>query len=263
MYFDEKCIVITGATSGIGLSLLKALFKAGNCYICAVGRDDKKLNKIQRSFGGRVRTISSDLRQKEAVDTLFDTLTTPTEDWPGRIDIFIANAGIGYYEAFGQEGWDHIHDIYAINVFSPLYALGKLMRLPEGNRQFVIVASALAKAPIAGYALYSSTKGALDSFAAAFLREKHKNISLTVAYPVAIKTAFYKRGAQEMKVPLIRQSILENTKAILKAIREKKTHVYPSPLLRLGMALNHIFPVFQIYQSAEAKRFKRYTQPRD
>lgn len=259
MEFKGKNIVITGATSGIGLSLLDYFMRRKDCNVCAVGRNGEKLQRLGDKYGARLFCIKCDLSSKEEIDSMFEKLFHRSRGWEGDVDIFIANAGFGYYEKMQNADWEHINDIFSINCYSPMYSLLKMKELKRGKKfQFVITASGVAKIPLPGYSLYSASKAAVDAFATAFFNEKSKNIILSVVYPVAIKTPFYKKGAGGMKEPLMRQAMKANIENTVKGIYADKKYIYPSPVFRLYLILRNILPLSALYVFVERLRFKMW-----
>lgn len=259
MDYCGKNIVITGATSGIGLSLLDYFMQRGDCNVCAIGRNKDKLQKLRDKYGKRLFCVKCDVGKKEEVDLMFESLFRKDTEWEGNVDIFIANAGFGYYEKIRSADWMHIDNIFSVNCYSPIYSLFKMQECKKGRGfQFVIIASAVAKIPLPGYALYSATKASIDGFAKAFRYEKNRNIILSIVYPVTIKTPFYDKGINGMKEPLMRQTKRANTENIIKGIYENKRYIYPSAIFRLYLILRNLFPITQIYIFIEKLRFKKW-----
>jgi ribitol 2-dehydrogenase len=84
-----KVAVVTGASSGIGLAIARALTDAGAVLVLAA-RSTEKLEQAARDLGGAATAIPTDVTSTSDVDDLLDQ----TMELHGRIDIVIANAGI-------------------------------------------------------------------------------------------------------------------------------------------------------------------------
>lgn len=163
MDIQQKRIVVTGAASGIGRALLQQL--AGYpAQIVAADRDGAGLQGAIAAVGrpgAHIVSFVGDLSHSEQVDGLFQFAV----ERMGGIDLFIANAGFGYCERLERADWQHIDAIYRTNVFSPIYAIEKMAELPhESPYRVVITGSVLGRIALEGYALYTSTKAALDRF---------------------------------------------------------------------------------------------------
>ncbi len=110
----------------------------------------------------------------------------------GAIDLFIANAGFAYYERLTRAHWQRMASLFHVNVVSPLYAAVRMAEI-NGTRphRTVIVASAMGRLAIPGYAMYSGSKAALHRFAEAYRYELADPTSLTLVYPIGTRTRFF------------------------------------------------------------------------
>lgn len=100
MNIDQKRIVITGASSGIGRALLAELL-IRQVQVVPVGRDETRLQEALRSVEApraKVMPFACDVALQRDVDDLFDYAIQHM----GGIDIFFANAGIAYWEWIQQ-----------------------------------------------------------------------------------------------------------------------------------------------------------------
>jgi short-subunit dehydrogenase len=256
MKLEGKRIVLTGAASGIGAALLEALAR----YDARVLAADRDAARLQTTIAGlkspraHLLPFVGDVGTAAGVDTLF----AHAVDALGGLDVFIANAGFAYYEPFAGADWEHIEAIYRVNTFSPLYALAKLRALRGGQPyHMVIMASAMARLPLAGYALYGSTKAALDSFAQAYRYEAQPNERLTVVYPIATRSNFFRAAGQSVPVPFPSQTPEQVAHAVISGIERDRRVVYPSRLFAAGEALARVLPLAgRIYQEQQARIFR-------
>lgn len=250
MKIDNKNVVLTGASSGIGLELLYELSNKG-CKVIAVSRNIDKIPRLQN-----VHPYKCDVSNKEEIDKLFNY----AQELFDNIDIFISNAGFAYYEKIEKPDYEHIDKIFKTNVYAPIYCLEKLININKNkNFTYVITASAVAKMPLPGYALYSSTKAAIDSFQEAYRYEMDK-FNLMVAYPIATRTNFFKSSNGKVApVPYPSQSPKYVAKCIIKGIEKNKKYVFPSKTFVVTNTLNRILPfINKIYQSVQNKKFKQW-----
>jgi len=107
MEIDRKNIVITGASSGIGYSILKACLDF-DCKIIAAGQNCERLEELATPYKERVFPFSGNLGDPFHLDRLFEYAISTL----GSIDIFIANAGYAYYESAEEADWSHIEQIF-------------------------------------------------------------------------------------------------------------------------------------------------------
>ncbi len=251
MKLDKCRIILTGASSGIGWELLQQL-QQYDVKIMAVARNITTI----KGDAQKVIPFSCDVSRPENIDQLF----TEAERLMGGVDLFIANAGFGYYEKLDQPDWEHIERIYRTNVFSPIYSLEKLQELhPDGNYRMVITASGMSKLSLPGYALYSSTKAALDGFADAFRFEVDHPQQITLVYPIATATNFFQNAADNVPVPWPTQSSTRVAKAIIRGIEKDRPAIYPFRLFNILMHLNRFLPfVFPLYLLPQKRKFKSF-----
>jgi short-subunit dehydrogenase len=174
----------------------------------------------------------------------------------GSVDIFIANAGFAYFEAISQPDWAHIEKIYRVNVFNAIYAVEKMQAL-NGDRSHktVITASAMAHIAVPGYALYSSTKAALDRFADGYRWQMADPRSLMLVYPIATRTGFFNAAGSGVPTPWPSQTPDEVAQAILRGIARDQKSVYPSSIFRLVLFLDRFLPMHWLVQKIEQDRF--------
>ncbi len=237
MDIQGKRIVLTGAASGVGKATLARLaeYKA---QIVAVDRNGDALEKViaDQSGPASLSSFSCDLSVPASIDSLFDFAL----ERMGGIDIFIANAGFTFIEKLERADWEHTEAIYRTNVFSPIYAVEKMHELNRSSEYMVVITSSfLGRVALEGYALYCSTKAALDRFAEGYRLEMPENAKLMLVYPLAVRTEFY-RSAGNAPVPFPSQSPKRVARAIVEGIEKERKEAYASallPVIRMGLWL--------------------------
>ena len=254
MRLKGKRVVITGASSGIGRELLKSLCRAG-CSIVGVARD---IRPIIDAFGDQgVHAIACDVSNPEDVDAMI----AQAKQILGGIDIFVANAGFAYYGPIGEADWEKDEQIFKVNVISPIYTLQKLTGDGQTEkRTFMVTVSALGKMVLPGFALYDSTKFALDGFIRTYRMECPRHIRVIPVYPVANFTKFFqKAGGNDTPVPLLaRQSVKVTAFCMEMGLRLGLRAVYPSVVFIVRCILVRVTPVDLIAQMVEKPRFWRW-----
>lgn len=250
MELNNKCVLLTGASSGIGKALLEELKKYNTTIV--VG----DLNPKAIAQNENIKALRCDVSKRKDIDLLF----TKALSIMGRIDICIANAGFAYYEKITKPDYEHIHKIVAVNYIAPVYFLEKMMEINKGKEGCVVfTASAMAKLPLPGYALYSATKAALDGFAYSFNFEKNNNIHLVVVYPIATRTEFFKTAGDGTPVPFPTQTPEKVAQEVIKGILKNKRYVFPSKIFSVMMVVNRIIPfALWCYAKVEQYKFKKW-----
>ena len=253
MQLIGKNIILTGASSGIGLEMLSLLVAKGS-KIVAIARHIENIPRKE----GVIYPFSADVSTKDGVDQVFEYAKLAL----GGVDIFIANAGYAYLEKLNIPDWQHIEGIYNLNVFSPIYSLEKLVEESKGNKvAFASTISGAGLVSLPAYSLYCSTKAALHHFMQTYRYEQADNIQITTVYPVATRTEFFDKATGEDSTPLpfpIQEASTVAQK-IIRGIEKGKKQVFPSILFRLFYPIGRAFPLFlKIYSLMEKKKVSKW-----
>ena len=251
MELRGKNAVITGASSGIGLALLKLLLEKG-CRVAACARHIEAVGIENENLF----LMTCDVSKPEQVDEFF----TFAVEKLGRIDLFIANAGFAYYEKLSEPDWDHAASIVDTNFISAVYAAEKMKKLcGRAPYHFVVTASAMGLLSLPGYALYSGTKAALRGFADAYRYELGRGQYFQVVYPIATRTQFFNRAGDGTPVPWPRQDAGKVAERVVKGIEKDRKHIYPSVLFRITYGVSRVFPfLLGIYVSVNNRSFRKW-----
>ena len=254
----DKNIVITGASSGIGKSILEMLAApSNNNQIIAASRSITKLT----GFGENVTLFPCDLSAQEGVDALFAKATEMFE----KIDILICNAGAPYYERYDYEDWERIEKIFRLNTFSYMYSYSKYLNHLNGRvGHLVYTISAMGEMALPGYALYAATKFAMKGFQQAIRDEAPKNLKITCIYPVSTKTNFFNVGTGgkgDLKPPFPVQAPEAVAKAVVDGVDKLKKHIYPCKVYRPSQVLMKVLPpVKAAYVQSQKTKLRRFVK---
>ena len=250
---DNKSIVLTGASSGIGLEVLRLLARGKGNRILAVARHVDNI----RFFADNVTAFSCDISTQEGVDRVF----AKAEELFGKIDLFYANAGFPYYEEFNYTDWDRVDAMFRTNTISPIYTYAKYIRHLDGRPGILAyTVSAIGEMAMPGYAIYSSSKFALNGFQQAIRLEKPDNLQITCLYPVATDTNFFKvANAVEFEKPFPVQKPSHVAKKMLQGIEEGREKVSPCGLFGFAKVLMGVVPpVRTVYWKMETAKLDRF-----
>jgi NAD(P)-dependent dehydrogenase (short-subunit alcohol dehydrogenase family) len=160
-YFHGKGCVVTGAASGIGFALTKALLQAGAVVFMA-DRDEKTLTTAVEQFSayaGRVHSMLMDVTNQEQVQHMIEEAAARH----GRLDILFNNAGMGGIFPIGKatlEWWRGYIDVNLWGVIYGIHFALPIMR-KQGGGHIVTTASGAGLFPTPFEALYSTTKHAV------------------------------------------------------------------------------------------------------
>lgn len=178
----SKVIIVTGASSGIGLTVSKYLADQGH-HVYGISRS--------KTFEKNIRSIQADVtnidQMMEAYQEIYDI--------EGRIDVLINNAGIGISGSIEDTQSEDVLDLFHVNfmgVFHSTKVVLPFMR--EGKAGKIINISSVASVlSIPFQAFYSSSKAAINAFSSALSNEVEPfGIDVCVIMPGDIKTSFTK-----------------------------------------------------------------------
>ena len=251
-----KNIVVTGASSGIGKSIIDELVQQeGNRILAACRRAEKVTG-----YGDNVIPFSCDLSTQEGVDALF----VKAEELFDKVDIYFCNAGAPYYERFDYEDWARIENIFKVNTIAHIYTYSKYLHHLNGrDGRLVYTISAMGEMAIPGYALYTATKFAMKGFQQAIRDEAPKNLQITCVYPVSTKTNFFHvgTGGRDLKPPFPVQAPEDVAKAVVKGVHKLKKHIYPCPVyLPSKYLMNAVPPVKKLYIESQKGKLRRFVR---
>jgi len=202
MDINDKVVVITGATAGIGLASAKRFAMEGARLVLAA-RSADTLNLITeeiRQEGHEAIAWPTDMRNRAAVGRLADVAFQQF----GRIDILINNAGQAAAGTIAEVSVDDFQQIFDLNVLGPLFAMQAVIPKMRQNGGGVIIniSSMVSKMHIPGLGVYAATKAALNMLSdTARVELLSENIRVITVYPRTTATDFGKNslGNQQMR----------------------------------------------------------------
>lgn len=192
-------VLITGATSGIGLSLAREYASHGRCLIL-VGRKNTKLNavayELKAKYKIKVLTIVKDLLDEDAAAYIYRYIL----DNKLIVETLINNAGIGYSGEFINQLPQNIKDVLRVNI-EQVTVLTRYLSRNMRKRHYgkiLNIASTGAYHPGAYVAEYYATKAYILSLSEALYEElKPYNVQVSCLCPGATKTNFQKNSGRE------------------------------------------------------------------
>jgi short-subunit dehydrogenase len=221
MYWKEKVILLTGASSGIGEGLALALAKKG-AVLGLVARRREMLEDLAdrcRSAGGQARVFPLDVTDEIAVADTANEMRSEL----GHIDMLIANAGIGGNDdatrAYTPHAVKKVIDINLLGAVNAVHAVVPQM-IERGSGHLVAISSLAGFRGLPKSAAYSASKAAMTAFFESVrLDVKHRGIDVTIIQPGFIKTPL--TSGRENKMPFLME-LDDAIPHFIRAIERKK-----------------------------------------
>jgi NADP-dependent 3-hydroxy acid dehydrogenase YdfG len=191
---EERVLLITGASSGIGAATARRAAEAGYRLVLGARREDR-LRELASELGGAERAIAVPCDVTEWDDDR--ALAQAALDSFGRIDAVFANAGFGAERGFLEESAEHWRSMVLTNVLGVALTIRATLPhlLERGSGHYLITGSVAGRRALPG-SLYSATKWAVTAIGEALrseLRQMHDNtrIRVTLIEPGMTDTEFF------------------------------------------------------------------------
>lgn len=182
---ENKTILITGATGGIGKEIVSTCLFLG-AKVFAVGRNVNKLDDL--AHNKKLITIKCDLTDSEEVDVLFSKIES--------LDGIVHCAGRIYPYPIKFIKEKQFKEVYSINTENIFTLTARLFnqKLISKNASFVFMSSISVQHPYMGGSLYVSSKAAIEAFSKSVALEfAHEGIRSNCIAPALVQTDIYER----------------------------------------------------------------------
>ncbi len=198
----EQVMVITGASSGIGLVTAKAAARRGAAVVLAArnGQDLAAAVDDIRAHGGRAVHVVADVADPRQVEAIADTALREF----GRIDTWVNNAAVSMYGRITELTIEDMRRQMDVNYWGQVYgSRTAVTHLRARGGALINVGSALADRAIPLQGNYCAAKHALKAFTDALrmeLEEEGVPISVTLVKPASIDTPFFEKAKTYLDV---------------------------------------------------------------
>lgn len=159
----EKYILITGASSGFGLEMVKDFLKEGFTVIATMRNASKRLNLFSTEinlYKEKLNIIELDITSSDQIESLVQALERITN---GRLDILVNNAGVGIYGALEDISEEQIRYQMEVNYFGPVNLIKSLLPIMrKSSTKIINISSLMGKFSCPMASVYSSSKYALE-----------------------------------------------------------------------------------------------------
>ena len=189
---EEKIVLITGGTSGIGLGTIEYLLEQGNYEIISLSRGDKNLSLAKQKLGdnaNRITFLQGDISKEQDCKRIYEEI----EKKYNRLDGLVNSAGIiklGGIEEQTLEEWNNSISINLTGIF--LLTKTLLPLLKKGTNPSIVNISSMSSERAGGSIAYCASKAGVDMLTKYMGQELGKyNIRVNSVNPAAVYTNIY------------------------------------------------------------------------
>ncbi len=238
---NERVLIVTGASSGIGAALARAAADAGY-RVAIVARRVERLEKVARAIrdaGGKVVSVAGDVTAGDMPARIVATTTSSF----GRIDAVVNNAGAGALGALLDQTDAAIEAQWRLHVIAPLrLSRAALPHLEAARGQLVFLGSGIARVPLPDYGAYALAKAAVRAASTQLRRElRDRGVAVTYVDPGLVATEFHEAIGIERRGKVSAASPERVARAILRGIARRSAVVDAVPWQTAGAVLGEWF----------------------
>lgn len=182
--FENKVVVITGGSDGIGLATAKS-FAIEGAHVYVTGRRQELLDEAVKEIGHGAVGVQGDVANPADVARLYEMIQRDHQ----RVDVVFANAG--KYEVVPLDAIDDAHfgAIFDVNVKGMVFTVQKALPLMAPGSTVVLNGSIAGSKGLPGQSLYNASKAAVRSFARSWTNDlKERGIRVNVVAPGGTET---------------------------------------------------------------------------
>lgn len=197
---SSKRILVTGASRGIGLELVKQFLENGH-QVLALSRNTNSLEKLRTGYE-HLNAVETEITLDTGIDKVVGFVN---EHW-GAVDIVIHNAGALLHKPFKETTVDDFQRIYQVNVFAVAELSRRLDPFFIDGTHVVAISSMggiQGSMKFAGLAAYSSSKGAVITLMELLAEEyKDRGVSFNTLALGAVQTEMLKEAFPDYEAPV-------------------------------------------------------------
>ena len=198
---ENRNIIVTGASGGIGNAIIKKLYEAG-AKILASGTRVEKLEELKNNFEN-IKILKFDISQGEKIEEFIDIATN---ELGGSLDCIVNNAGITQDNLAIRMSLDEWQKVININLTSTFlmskFSVKKMLKNKSGK--IVNITSVVGHTGNLGQANYTASKAGIIAMSKSLAIEyAKKNININCISPGFIKTAMTDKIDEKFKEAIV------------------------------------------------------------
>lgn len=265
---EDQVIVITGASSGIGLATAYAAAKQGAKLVLAARSEQTLQNIVAQiaSSGGEAIHVVCDVADRTQVEAVAEAARNRF----GRIDTWVNDAGVSIYGRLDEVKEEDSRRIFDTNFWGVVN--GSLVALPYLRRQggaLINVGSEVSEAVVPLQGMYSASKHAVKGFTDALRVEIEQldkaDVAITLIQPTAVDTPYpqHAKNYQDKEAALPTPQIAPEkvAEAILDAATHHRRDVKVGAMSKLNTTISKLIPSLGDKLSAGQAERQHYEEP--
>lgn len=193
-WMDNKTVIITGASGGMGKGVAEKLIKEHGCTVIGIARSEEKMKKVVEELGDYADKFSYQLFDVAVEQNWIDFVSYLNEN-NIKPDVLINNAGIlPKFDRFQNYTVEYIKMAMDINFYSAVYSIHALLPilLESDSPAIINIDSSAALMTLAGTSVYSASKAALKSLSEALREELRGKCYVGIVCPGFTKTDIFR-----------------------------------------------------------------------
>ncbi|MDR0539794.1 MAG: SDR family NAD(P)-dependent oxidoreductase [Spirochaetaceae bacterium] len=201
----KKIIIVTGASSGMGIEFARELAKRPVDELWLVARRLDRLDRLAGELralnsGLIIRTAATDIGGRVGGHIIGNLLAKAAENGGLFIDTLVNNAGFGTYGRFDTAGLDRQLDEIELNVTALTAITGTALPYMERGSRIINTASLAAFSAMGGFAVYAATKAFVLNFSLGLAAElEQKGIKVIALCPGSVDTEFSRVASEGVR----------------------------------------------------------------
>ncbi|MBI4530468.1 MAG: SDR family oxidoreductase [Candidatus Latescibacteria bacterium] len=244
--FQDKVVIVTGASSGIGRDTAVCFAREGAQVVLAARSREGLEETANLMSGGEALIVPTDVTKRDEVDRLIGK----TIGRYGRVDILVNNAGVGYFGPVATMPQCEIERVMQVN-FSGLVSCTQAVlpsMIEQRQGQIINISSVVGKRAFSNIAIYSASKFAVNGFTEALRLEVARyGIDVILICPTSTNTIFFERSGSDGTTPkrarspvVMRSETVAET--VVNAAARRKREVVLSYSARFFLLVNKFMP---------------------
>lgn len=249
-WINNKCVIVTGASSGMGKGISERLIREHGCRVIGIARSEEKMKAFAEELGADSAKFSYKLFDVASLEN-WQEFVTYLEENNIVPDVLINCAGVlPKFDKFQNYSIEYLKKIMDINFFSAVYSMNLLLPvlLKSESPAIINVDSSSALLSLPGTSIYSASKAALKTLTESMREELRGKCYVGVICPGFTKTEIFRNqdqaAAQDKLVEKIYTPCDKMVNMIMKSILgQKQLSVLGKDAVAMWL-MNRFMPVF-------------------